>query len=69
MSTIVPAMNAPVRPDIAMHAALAYDPRPKSAVSTMVGLVGRPEIKAVADEAEQRLRRACASLGGSMRMQ
>lgn len=36
---------------------------------TMVGLVGRPEIKAVADEAEQRLRRACASLGGSMRMQ
>jgi uncharacterized protein (DUF302 family) len=36
---------------------------------TMVGLVGRPEIKAVADEAEQRLRRACASLGGSMRME
>ena len=36
---------------------------------TMVGLVGRPEIKAVADEAEQRLRRACASLGGSTRMQ
>jgi uncharacterized protein (DUF302 family) len=33
---------------------------------TMVGLVGMPEIKAVADEAEQRLRRACASLGGSM---
>jgi uncharacterized protein (DUF302 family) len=32
---------------------------------TMAALVGRPEIKPVADEAEQRLRRACASLGGS----
>ena len=32
---------------------------------TMVTLVGRPEVKAVADAAEQRLRRACASLGGS----
>ena len=31
----------------------------------MVSLVGRPEVKAAADEAEQRLRRACASLGGS----
>lgn len=31
----------------------------------MVGLVGRPEVKAVADAAEQRLRRACSSLGGS----
>jgi uncharacterized protein (DUF302 family) len=31
----------------------------------MVGLVGKPEVKAVADSAEQRLRRACASLGGS----
>ena len=31
----------------------------------MVGLVGRPEVKAVADAAEQRLRRACESLGGS----
>jgi uncharacterized protein (DUF302 family) len=31
----------------------------------MVGLVGKPEVKAVADAAEQRLRRACASLGGS----
>jgi uncharacterized protein (DUF302 family) len=30
---------------------------------TMVGLVGRPEIKPISDEAEQRLRRACASLG------
>jgi len=32
---------------------------------TMVELVGKPEVKPVADEAEQRLRRACASLGGS----
>jgi uncharacterized protein (DUF302 family) len=31
----------------------------------MVGLVGKPEVKLVADAAEQRLRRACASLGGS----
>ena len=31
----------------------------------MVGLVGKPEVKAVADAAEQRLRRACLSLGGS----
>jgi uncharacterized protein (DUF302 family) len=30
----------------------------------MVGLVGRAEVKAVADEAEQRLRRVCTSLGG-----
>jgi uncharacterized protein (DUF302 family) len=30
----------------------------------MVGLVGKPEVKVVADEAEQRLRRACASLAG-----
>lgn len=32
-------MNAPLDPDIRLHAAV-YDPRPKSAVSTMVGLVG-----------------------------
>ncbi len=31
---------------------------------TMVGLVGKADVKPVADEAEQRLRRACASLGG-----
>jgi len=31
----------------------------------MVDLVGKPEIKAVSDAAEARLRRACASLGGS----
>ena len=33
-------MNAPVRPEIAIQATAAYDPRPKSAVSTMTGLVG-----------------------------
>ena len=32
---------------------------------TMVTLVSRTEVRAVADAAEQRLRRACASLGGS----
>jgi uncharacterized protein (DUF302 family) len=32
---------------------------------TMVALVGRPEVKAVADAAEERLRRACVNLGGS----
>jgi uncharacterized protein (DUF302 family) len=31
----------------------------------MVGLVGAPEVKAVADQAEARLRRVCASLGGT----
>lgn len=31
----------------------------------MVNLVGDPAVKAVADEAEQRLRRVCLSLGGS----
>ncbi len=31
----------------------------------MVGLVGTPAVKGVADAAEQRLRRACESLGGS----
>jgi uncharacterized protein (DUF302 family) len=31
----------------------------------MVSLVGQPAMKAVADAAEQRLRRACESLGGS----
>ena len=31
---------------------------------TMVALVGKPEIQLVADQAEQRLRRVCASLGG-----
>ncbi|MEJ8814349.1 DUF302 domain-containing protein [Variovorax ureilyticus] len=31
----------------------------------MVNLVGDPAVKAVADEAEKRLRRVCLSLGGS----
>ncbi len=31
----------------------------------MVNLVGKPEVKTVADAAEQRLRRVCESLGGS----
>jgi uncharacterized protein (DUF302 family) len=31
----------------------------------MVSLVGKAEVKGVADAAEQRLRRVCASLGGS----
>jgi len=31
---------------------------------TMVNLVGKPAVKTVADAAEERLRRACASLGG-----
>ena len=31
----------------------------------MVGLVGKTEVKPVADAAEQRLRRVCASLGGT----
>lgn len=32
---------------------------------TMVQLVDKPGVKQVADEAERRLRRACAALGGS----
>jgi uncharacterized protein (DUF302 family) len=31
----------------------------------MVNLVGKPDVKAVADAAQKRLRRACESLGGS----
>lgn len=31
----------------------------------MVGLVGKSEVKSVADSAEERLRRACSSLGGT----
>jgi uncharacterized protein (DUF302 family) len=32
---------------------------------TMVGLVGRDDVRPVADQAEARLRRVCASLGGA----
>jgi hypothetical protein len=31
----------------------------------MMNLIGKPEVKSVADSAQQRLRRACESLGGS----
>jgi uncharacterized protein (DUF302 family) len=31
----------------------------------MMNLVGQPEVRSVADAAEQRLRRVCSSLGGS----
>ena len=31
---------------------------------TMVGLVGKPGVKSVADEATERLQRVCAALGG-----
>jgi uncharacterized protein (DUF302 family) len=34
---------------------------------TMVVLVGRPDVGPVADEAQSRLRRVCASLGGTTR--
>jgi uncharacterized protein (DUF302 family) len=33
----------------------------------MVQLTGRPEVRAVAEQAEQRLRRACAQLGAAAR--
>ena len=33
----------------------------------MVQLTGRPEVRAIAEQAEQRLRRACAQLGGTAR--
>lgn len=35
---------------------------------TMVGLAGKVEVQPVADEAEQRLRRVCTTLGGSAAM-
>jgi hypothetical protein len=31
----------------------------------MVNLAGKPEVKTVADAAQERLRRACEGLGGS----
>jgi uncharacterized protein (DUF302 family) len=34
---------------------------------SMVQLTGRPEVRAVAEQAEQRLRRACAQLGAAAR--
>ena len=52
--------NVIVRQEPSGHVVVGFlDPQ------TMVGLVGKPGIQPVADQAEQRLRRACASLGGS----
>jgi uncharacterized protein (DUF302 family) len=52
--------NVIVREDAPGRVVVGFlDPR------IMVDLVGKPEIKTVADAAEQRLRRACQSLAGS----
>ena len=52
--------NVIVREDSPQHFVVGFlDPQ------IMVGLVGRPEIQSIADQAEQRLRRVCASLGGN----
>ena len=52
--------NVIVREDAADRVVVGFlDPQ------IMVNLVGKPEVKAVADDAEQRLRRACESLAGS----
>jgi uncharacterized protein (DUF302 family) len=52
--------NVIVREDAAGRVVIGFlDPQ------IMVNLVGKPEVKTVADAAEQRLRRACESLGGS----
>ncbi|WP_374568022.1 DUF302 domain-containing protein [Ideonella sp.] len=52
--------NVIVRQEPSGHVVVGFlDPQ------TMVGLVGKPGIQPVADQAEQCLRRACASLGGS----
>lgn len=51
--------NVIVRQDAAGHVVVGFlDPQ------IMVKLVDKNDVRAVADEAEQRLRRACASLGG-----
>ncbi|MEP7281437.1 MAG: DUF302 domain-containing protein [Rubrivivax sp.] len=52
--------NVVVREEAAGRVVVAFlDPQ------VMMALVGKPEVKAVADAAEQRLRRACECLGGS----
>ena len=52
--------NVVVRQDTPQRVVVGFlDPQ------IMVNLVGKPEVKTVADAAEQRLRRACESLGGS----
>ena len=53
--------NVIVREEAPDHVVVGFlDPQ------IMVHLVGKPEVKSVADAAELRLRRACESLGGSM---
>jgi len=52
--------NVIVREEAPGHVVVGFlDPQ------IMVNLVGQPEMKTVADAAEQRLRRVCDSLGGS----
>ncbi len=52
--------NVIVREEVADRVVVGFlDPQ------IMVNLVGRPEVKTVADAAEQRLRRVCDGLGGS----
>ncbi|WP_088286018.1 DUF302 domain-containing protein [Ideonella sp. A 288] len=52
--------NVIVREESPGHVVVGFlDPQ------TMVGLVGQPEVRVVADAAEERLRRACIGLGGS----
>ena len=52
--------NVVVREEVAGRVVVGFlDPQ------TMVGLVGKPDVKPVADEAERRLRRACAALAGA----
>jgi uncharacterized protein (DUF302 family) len=51
--------NVTVREDVPGRVVVGFlDPQ------TMVGLVGKPGVKTVADEAESRLRRVAAALGG-----
>ncbi len=59
MGLLLPC-NVVVREDAAGSVVVGFlDPQ------IMVNLVHQPEVEAVADDAEQRLRRACSSLGGS----
>ena len=52
--------NVIVREEAPEHVVVGFlDPQ------IMVNLVGKPEVKAVANAAEERLRRVCESLGGS----
>ncbi|MDP3222539.1 MAG: DUF302 domain-containing protein, partial [Rubrivivax sp.] len=52
--------NVIVREEVPGHVVVGFlDPQ------TMVGLVGKPGVKTVADEAESRLRRVCQALDGT----